>query len=170
MEMSLEECKNKCISRTVITATFPCYYFPSALSLLFSRRQAFPLSELPPTIGLLRWLQASCPQTQIQTCRQEGRDRHCKQTSCWQDVTQICLQGPLNCSLLTERGRANNQACHLSRHQKNIVYWVNANIPCWSSGANVISCQRYSGKSMLFSTWQRKGKVDPKFIKHIFLL
>lgn len=31
---------------------------------------AFPESELPPTIGLLWWLQVSHPQTQIQTIRQ----------------------------------------------------------------------------------------------------
>ncbi len=84
---------------------------------------AFPAAELPPTIGLLWWLQVSHPQTSNTNMQaaQEGRDRHCKQTRWWLDVNQIYLQGTLNCSLRTER--ANNQAGHLSGlcvwHQKN---------------------------------------------------
>lgn len=48
------------------------------------------------------------PNTNMQAA-QEGRDGHCKQTRRWQDVTQICLQGPLNCSLRTERGGPDNK-------------------------------------------------------------
>lgn len=61
-------------------------------------------------MALLWWLKVSHlqnPNTNMQAA-QAGRERYCKQTPRWQDVTQIYLQGPLNCSLLTER-RPNKQ-------------------------------------------------------------
>lgn len=80
-----------------IMATFAFHYFPGGLLLLFYQASAFPAAESPPSSDNDSVLAVSelptKPKYNYAAGSGRDRDRHCKQTRQWQDVTQIYLEG-----------------------------------------------------------------------------
>lgn len=78
-------------------ATFAFHYFPGGLLLLFYQASAFPAAESPPSSDNDSVLAVSelptKPKYNYAAGSGRDRDRHCKQTRQWQDVTQIYLEG-----------------------------------------------------------------------------